>query len=140
MQQREFSLTELPLFRDERGSLSFAQTPDHVPFPIKRVFWLYEADGTTIRGQHAHRTLHQFLVAVSGSVSIDLSDGHKTAQFTLSQGHKGLYIPPLTWTSLSDFTTNVIIIAFASETYDASDYIHDYLEFQELSSSILSQD
>lgn len=129
----EFRVTELPLFRDERGCLSFAQISDHVPFPIKRVFWIFAAQNGTVRGQHAHRTQHQFLVAVSGTVTIELSNRKGSATFSLSGGNQGIYIPPLTWTTLRKFSPGVTIITFASDIYDAADYIHDYAELQRLS-------
>jgi UDP-2-acetamido-3-amino-2,3-dideoxy-glucuronate N-acetyltransferase len=118
-----------PLVDDIRGLLSFGEVQRPVPFPIKRYFLVFGVPSEHTRGEHAHKTLHQFLIAVHGSCHVVADDGTCRQEFTLNSPALGLYVPPLVWTVQYKHTPDAVLLVLASEFYDASDYIRDYSEF-----------
>ncbi|HEV2159809.1 FdtA/QdtA family cupin domain-containing protein [Bradyrhizobium sp.] len=120
---------ELPKIADPRGNLTFVEAGNHVPFDIKRVYYLYDVPGGSDRGSHAHKNLHQFVVAMSGSFDIVLNDGDRQRRFHLNRSYFGLYICPMTWRALDNFSSGSVCMVLASAHYDVDDYIRDYDEF-----------
>lgn len=120
---------------DPRGSLTAVQNDSKLPFAIRRVFYLYDVPGGTERGGHSHRTLHQMLVAVSGSFTVTLTDGVDTRRVTVNRPYQGLYIPPGIWNVMDDFASGSICLVLASDVYDENDYVRDYQEFLTLTQS-----
>lgn len=111
------------------GNLSPLYGGVHVPFAIKRVYYLYDVPGGAERGGHAHRRLQQLIVAASGSFKLTLDDGQNRRTVTLDRSYYGLYVPTMVWREITDFCTGAVYLAFASLAYDESDYIRDYQEF-----------
>lgn len=124
------SLYHLPLAVDIRGSLSVAEARKHVPFEPRRCFWVFDVPSKEVRGEHAHKTLHQYLVCVKGSVSVVIDDGVKSQEVLLNQPHLGLHIPPGVWGVQYKYTADAVLLVLASDVYDSDDYIRDYSEFQ----------
>ena len=119
-------IVELPKISDPRGNLTFVEGGNHVPFDIKRVYYMYDVPGGTDRGSHAHRNLHQFIVAMSGSFDVVLDDGKEKQRFHLNRSYQGLYVCPMMWRFLDNFSSGSVCMVLASEYYDESDYIRDY--------------
>lgn len=122
-------ITEVPRITDHRGNLSFIEENRHVPFDIRRVYYLYDVPGGTARGGHAHRALEQLLIAVTGSFDVVLDDGTERKTVTLNRSYQGLYIPRLIWRELENFSSGAVCLVLASQYYDESDYYRDYDEF-----------
>lgn len=122
-------LINFPKITDERGNLTFIEGSRHVPFEIKRVYYLYDVPGGATRAGHAHKILHQVLIAMSGSFSITLDDGSNRRTFSLNRSYYGLYIPPLIWREIDDFSSGSVCLAVVSEYFEESDYYRDYNEF-----------
>lgn len=122
-------LIELPKITDPRGNLTFVEGGNHIPFDIKRVYYLYDVPGGSDRGAHAHKNLHQFVIAMSGSFDIVLDDGERQRRYHLNRSYYGLYVCPMMWRSLDNFSSGGVCIVLASECYDECDYIRDYDEF-----------
>jgi hypothetical protein len=122
-------LIEFPRVSGLRGDLTFIEGGRHIPFDIKRVYYLYNVPEDMTRARHAHKRLHQILVAISGSFDVKLDDGVSTAHFHLDSPHLGLYIPPMTWRVLEEFSAGAVCVVFASEFYSESDYYRDYDDF-----------
>lgn len=122
-------LIDLPRIADPRGNLTFLEGGRHVPFDIKRVFYLYDVPTETSRGAHAHRRLHQFLVCLSGSFDVTLDDGLKRSVVHLNRPWIGLHIPPMIWAAEVNFDPASLCLVLASEHYAESDYYRDYQEF-----------
>lgn len=122
---------DLPKICDPRGNLSFVEGGRHIPFNIRRVFYIYDVPGGETRGGHAHKKCQTVLIAVAGSVDIRLTDGKKEMVVTLNRSNKGLLIPPGVWDTMHNFTTGTICLALASDFYEEEDYIRDYDEFCE---------
>jgi len=123
------TIHRLPRVDDLRGSLSFGETSLHIPFPMKRYFLVFGVSNQQIRGEHAHRTLHQFLICVHGSCHIVADDGSSRQEFTLDQPTIGLHLEPMTWAVQYKYSRDAVLLVFASERYDADDYIRDYATF-----------
>jgi dTDP-4-dehydrorhamnose 3,5-epimerase len=117
---------------DERGLLVALEASTGVPFDIRRAYFIYDTRDGVVRGLHAHRTLEQLAVCVTGECTMLLDDGSTRAEVRLAEPHKGLLIPPLVWHEMSDFSPGAVLLVLASAPYDESDYIRDYAEFQEL--------
>ena len=126
-------LISLPKISDPRGNLSFIEGGQHIPFDIKRVYYLYDVPGGADRGSHAHKNLHQFIVAMSGSFDVVLEDGREKKRFHLNRSYYGLYVCPMMWRHLDNFSSGAVCLVLASSKYDAADYIRDYSEFQSMS-------
>lgn len=125
-------IIELPKISDPRGNLSFIEGGRHVPFDIQRVYYLYDVPGGSDRGSHAHKSLHQFIVAMSGSFDVVLDDGVEKKRFHLNRSYYGLYVCPMMWRDLDNFSSGAVCMVLASTHYDAGDYIRDYAEFRRL--------
>lgn len=123
------SIVHLPRVLDPRGNLTFVEGEEHVPFEIRRVFYLYDVPGGESRGGHAHRTLHQFVIAASGSFDMTVDDGTGSATFALNRSYHGLHVPPMTWTHLDNFSSGSVCLVLASAVFDEADYYRDYGEF-----------
>jgi WxcM-like, C-terminal len=129
MQVENCKIIHLPKVADARGNLTYIEGESHVPFNIKRVFYLYDVPGGSERGGHALKTCHQFLIAISGSFDAILDDGRKRRRFQLNRSYYGLHIPPLVWRELDNFSSGVVCLVLASECYSEQDYYRDYQEF-----------
>ena len=126
-------IIDLPKVTDPRGNLSFIQNSDQIPFDIQRTYWIYDVPGGMFRNGHAFRTQHEFIVALSGSFDVVLHDGVEEKRIHLSRSYYGLYVPPMTWRSIDNFSTNSVEMVLSSTLYDENDYIRDFEEFQKLS-------
>lgn len=122
-------IIELPKITDPRGNLSFIEGGQHIPFDIKRVYYLYDVPGGSDRGSHAHKNLQQFIVAMSGSFDVVLDDGREKRRFHLNRSYYGLYVCPMMWRDLDNFSSGAVCMVLASTRYDESDYIRDYDQF-----------
>jgi hypothetical protein len=129
MNINECKIIDLPRIKDPRGNLTFIEELRHIPFEIKRVYYLYDVPGGTERGGHAHRELHQFIVAMSGSFDVILSDGRDKKRFHLNRSYQGLYVGSLIWRELDNFSSGSVCMVLASNLYDESDYYRDYNEY-----------
>ncbi len=122
-------IIDLPKISDPRGNLSFVEGTRHVPFEIKRVYYLYDVPGGEARGGHAHRALEQFVIAMSGSFDIVLDDGSRKRTIGLNRSYFGLYVPRMIWRELVNFSSGSVCLVLASAPYDEADYYRDYDEF-----------
>ena len=122
-------IIQLPNFLDARGNLSFVQQEEHIPFVIRRTYWLYDVPGGECRGGHAYRENQEFIVAMSGSFDVVLDDGVEKQTFTLNRSYYGLYVPKGLWREMENFSTNSLALILSSTDYDADDYVRDYEEF-----------
>jgi dTDP-4-dehydrorhamnose 3,5-epimerase-like enzyme len=125
----EAKLIQLPKISDPRGNLTFVEGSRHVPFDLKRVYYLYDVPGGETRAGHAHKELEAFMIAVSGSFEVVLDDGTERKSFFLNRSYYGLYIPKMVWRELENFSSGSVCLVLASEIYDESDYYRDYDEF-----------
>lgn len=123
-------IIDLPKVTDPRGNLSFIQNNDQIPFDIKRVYWIYDVPGGMFRDGHAFRQQHEFIVALSGSFDVVLSDGNQERRIHMSRSYYGLYVPPMTWRSIDNFSTNSVALVLSSTLYDPNDYIRDFELFK----------
>ena len=126
------ALHRLPVHRDIRGSLAVGEFPEQMPFVPKRFFVVFGVPGERVRGEHAHRVCEQFLVCVSGSVSVLVDNGATRAAVTLAGPEQGLYIPPMTWATQYKYSETAVLLVFASHSYETEDYIRDYGTFLQL--------
>jgi hypothetical protein len=124
-------MIDLPKIADPRGNLTFIEGGHHVPFDIARVYYLYDVPGGAERGGHAHRALSQLIVAMSGSFDVVLNDGTKTRRIHLNRSYNGLYICPMIWRELDNFSSGAVCMVLASNRYDEADYFRDYSEYQQ---------
>jgi len=130
MSLEECRLIDLPRINDPRGNLTFIENSKHIPFEIKRVYYLYDVPGGSMRAGHAHKTLHQFLIAMSGSFDVTVDDSQQKMKFHLNRSYYGLYIPPMTWREIDNFSSGSVCLALASDFYDETDYYREYSEFK----------
>lgn len=129
----EVSLIQLPKILDERGNLSFMQSGDHIPFEIERCFWTYDIPGGEIRGGHAYRSQHEVIIAISGSFDVFITNSDKsTIKFSLNRSYYGLYLPPLTWRHMGNFSTNSLSLHLTNNKFNIDDYIRDFDTFKTL--------
>jgi WxcM-like, C-terminal len=129
MSLTDCKIIELPRVPDERGNLTFIEGGRHVPFELKRVFYLYDVPGGASRAGHALRSCHQFIIASSGSFDVIADDGFQKQRFPLNRSYSGLYLPPLVWREIENFSSGSVCTVLASEFYDAADYFYEYAEF-----------
>jgi len=122
-------LIDLPKISDPRGNLSVIEGGQHIPFDIKRVYYLYDVPGGSDRGSHAHKNLHQFVVAMSGSFDVVLDDGKEKKRFHLNRSYYGLYVCPMMWRELDNFSSGAVCVVLASAHFSEADYIRDYSQF-----------
>jgi hypothetical protein len=126
---RDCTIINLPKISDPRGNLTFIEGGHHVPFEFKRIFYLYDVPGGAWRAGHALKKCHQFLIAASGSFDVILDDGIERQRFHLNRSYYGLYIPPLIWREIDNFSSGSVSLVLASEFYEEQDYFRDYKEF-----------
>jgi len=119
----------LPKILDDRGNLSFIEEELHVPFKIKRTYWIYDVPGGEFRGSHAFMETEELIVALSGSFDVILHNGKEEMKFSLNRSYYGLYVPKLIWRKLENFSTNALALILASTIYDENDYIRDFDQF-----------
>ncbi|MBP5560288.1 MAG: WxcM-like domain-containing protein [Muribaculaceae bacterium] len=122
-------IIELPKVCDPRGNLSFIESEGHVPFKVKRVYWIYDVPGGMCRYGHAFREQDEFIVALSGSFDVVLHDGEKATRHHMSRSYYGLYVPRMTWREIDNFSTNSVVMVLSSTNYEPSDYIEDFDQF-----------
>lgn len=125
-------LINLPKFLDARGNLSFVEQENHIPFVIRRTYWLYDVPGGECRGGHAYKDNQEFIVALSGSFDVVLDDGKEKKSYALNRSYYGLYVPKGIWREMNNFSTNSLALILSSTDYDADDYVRDYDEFLKL--------
>ena len=124
-------IVELPKIGDPRGNLTFIEGKNHIPFEIRRVYYLYDVPGGESRGGHAHRQTDEFIVAASGSFDVVLDDGSSKKRFFLNRSYYGLYVPGMTWRELDNFSSGSVCLVLASRFYEEADYYRDYGAFLE---------
>jgi len=129
MKVDECQLIELPKIADPRGNLTFVESGHHIPFDIKRVYYLYDVPGGATRAAHGHRKLSQVMIAMSGSFDVTLDDGRSRRKFHLNRSYFGLHIRPMIWRDLDNFSSGSVCMVLASEWYDEADYFRDYKQF-----------
>jgi len=123
------NVIELPKIADPRGNLTFVEGGKHVPFDIQRVYYLYDVPGGAERGGHAHKALHQLIIAMSGSFDVVLDDGAAKKRVHLNRSYNGLYVCPMIWRELDNFSSGAVCMVLASNKYDEDDYFRDYSAF-----------
>lgn len=131
----DVKLIELPKFTDPRGNLSFVEQNNHIPFEIKRTYWIYDVPGGENRGGHAFINTEEFIVALSGGFDVTVDDGSQKKSFTLNRSYYALYIPKGLWREMGNFSTNSLALEFASTKYTPADYIRDYNQYLKLRSN-----
>lgn len=129
MNVEQACIIELPKVSDPRGNLTFMETGRHVPFEFKRVFYLYDVPGGATRAGHALKKCDQFIVAMSGSFDVILDDGENKKRFHLNRSYYGLYIPPMIWRELENFSSGSVCLVMASAFYSEADYYRDYDDY-----------
>ncbi len=126
---RDCKVIELRKIVDPRGNLTFIENKRHIPFEMKRVFYLYDVPGGADRGGHALKTCHQFLIAMSGSFDVIVYDGREKERVHLNRSYYGLHIPPMIWREMDNFSSGSVCLTLASELYDPDDYFRDYHDY-----------
>jgi hypothetical protein len=129
-------LIDLPKIADPRGNLTFIEGGRHVPFDIQRVFYLYDVPGGADRGGHALKNCHQFLIAMSGSFDVIAYDGKEKQRIHLNRSYNGLYLPPMVWREMDNFSSGSVCLVLASETYKEQDYYRNYADYLKAVSEI----
>lgn len=127
--EQDAKIIDLPKFLDARGNLSFVEEFKHVPFKIKRVYWIYDVPGRETRGGHAYNENQEFIIALSGSFDVILDDRKERKSFSLNRSYYGLYVPKGMWRSMENFSTNSLALVLSSTKYDEGDYIRNYNEY-----------
>ena len=122
-------IIDLPIIKDPRGNLTFVESNNQIPFGIERVYYLYDVPGGSERGGHAHKGLSQFIIAMSGSFDVVLDDGKNKKRVHLNRSFQGLYVCPMMWRELDNFSSHSVCMVLASQKYDEADYYRDYGEF-----------
>lgn len=125
----QVQVIKLPKVFDPRGNLTFVEEERHIPFEIRRVYYLYDVPGGETRGGHAHRATHEFIIAASGSFEVVLDDGMHRKNYFLNRSYHGLYVPSMIWRELVNFSSGSVCLVLASEFYNEADYYRDYREF-----------
>lgn len=129
---KDVKIIELPKFADPRGNLSFVEQLNHIPFEIKRTYWIYDVPGGENRGGHAFKQNEEFIVALSGAFDVIVDDGEDKKKYTLNRSYYGLYVPAGLWREMENFSTNSLALEFGSIHYNEQDYIRDYSEYLKL--------
>lgn len=119
-------LIDLPKITDPRGNLTFIESTRHVPFEVRRVYYVYDVPGGALRGGHAHRRDQEFIIAVSGSFRVKVTDGREERAFYLNRSYHGLYLPTMIWRELDDFSSGSVCLVLSSNHYDETDYHRDF--------------
>lgn len=126
------NIINLPKILDKRGNLTFLESNNHIPFTIKRVYWIYDVPGGETRGGHAYHDMEEVIIALSGSFDVIIDNGTEKQTYSLNRSYYGLYVPNLVWRDLQNFSTNSLCLVLASTPYNESDYIRDYDTFLNL--------
>ena len=129
MSVHDCTILELPRINDPRGNLTFVEANRHIPFGINRVYYLYDVPGGAERGGHAHKALHQLIIAMSGSFDIHLDDGQSKKTVHMNRSYYGLYVCPMIWREIDNFSSGAVCMVLASDYYDELDYYRQYAEF-----------
>ncbi|MEN8134168.1 MAG: FdtA/QdtA family cupin domain-containing protein [Thermodesulfobacteriota bacterium] len=129
MSIEQCKIIELPKISDPRGNLTFIEGNRHIPFDISRVYYLYDVPGGAERGGHAHKALNQLIIAMSGSFDVILDDGVEKKRFHLNRSYQGLYVCPMMWRELDNFSSGSVCMVLASNIYEESDYYRNYSEY-----------
>lgn len=124
-------IIEFPKVTDHRGNLTFIEESRHVPFVVRRVFYVYDIPSGENRGAHAHGRLEQVVICLSGSLEVHMDDGSERRTVRLNRPWLGLYVPPMVWASEGNFDPGTVYIVLASDFYDEDDYYRDYQQFLE---------
>lgn len=122
-------IVDLPKITDPRGNLTFVESNRHIPFSIQRVYYLYDVPGGSERGGHAHKALNQLIIAIAGSFDIHIDDGLAKKTIHLNRSHYGLYVCPMIWREIDNFSSGAVCMVLASDYYDESDYYRNYNQF-----------
>ncbi|MBU3836759.1 MAG: FdtA/QdtA family cupin domain-containing protein [Candidatus Phocaeicola faecigallinarum] len=130
--ENKAEIINLPKFLDARGNLSFIEQLKHIPFEIKRTYWIYDVPGGEARGGHAYKENQEFIVALSGSFDVILDDGKSKKTYSLNRSYYGLYVPKGIWREMNNFSTNSLALVLSSTEYNPEDYIFDYELFKSL--------
>jgi dTDP-4-dehydrorhamnose 3,5-epimerase-like enzyme len=125
-------IINLPKIEDQRGNLTFIEENNHIPFDIKRVYWIYDVPGGETRGGHAYKKNKEFIIALSGSFDVIINDGNRRNKFSLNRSYYGLYVPNMLWRSVENFSTNSLCLVLASEKYNENDYIRNLNEYKKI--------
>jgi dTDP-4-dehydrorhamnose 3,5-epimerase-like enzyme len=123
-------IVQLPRIQDPRGNLTFIEAEEHIPFDIKRVYYIYDVPGGSSRGGHAHKQLQQLMIAMAGSFDVILDDGREKRTFQLNRSYYGLYIPPMLWRELDNFSSGSVCLVLASTCYEEEDYYRNYEDYR----------
>jgi hypothetical protein len=126
---KDCKIVDLNKIVDPRGNLTFIEENRHIPFHIKRVFYLYDVPGGADRGGHALKSCHQFIIAMSGSFDVIVFDGREKGRIHLNRSYYGLHLPPMIWREMDNFSSGSVCLVLASELYDSADYYRDYTEY-----------
>ena len=129
MSKTEDKIIDLPKLLDPRGNLTVAQSMDHIPFNVSRVYWVYDVPAGESRGGHAHKQCREFIVAASGSFTVTLDNGYTQTSYHLNQPWQGLYVETGVWRTLNDFSSGAVCLVLASDPFEEDDYIRDYNDF-----------
>jgi hypothetical protein len=122
-------IVQLPKIEDVRGNLSFVEGQRHIPFAIRRVYWVYDVPGGAMRDGHAYRTLEEFIIAASGSFDVAINDGNEQQVLHLNRSYVGLYIPPMLWRCPDNFSSNSVALILASRPFSEEDYLREFQDF-----------
>ena len=129
MELSECKLIDLPKINDPRGNLTFLEAGRHIPFNIKRVFYLYDVPGGADRAGHALKKCHKFLIAMSGSFDVSVFNGKEKQKIHLNRSYYGLHLPPMFWREMDNFSSGSVCLVLASECYSEDDYYREYKEY-----------
>ncbi|WP_308991937.1 FdtA/QdtA family cupin domain-containing protein [Mariniflexile litorale] len=134
----QVKIINLPKILDPRGNLSFFENSNQIPFNIKRTYWIYDVPGGEMRGSHAFKTSHEFIIALSGSFDVVLNDGKNEKKFSLNRSYYGLYVPNLLWRRIENFSTNSLALIVSNVAYNEKDYIRDFDAFKKYRDEVKS--
>ena len=129
---KEIEIINLPKILDNRGNLTFIEGKKHIPFEIKRAYWIYDVPGGEKRGGHAYKSLREFVIALSGSFDVVLDDGREKKVYSLNRSYYGIFIPEMIWREINNFSTNALCLVLASDFYKEEDYIRNYNKFKKM--------
>ena len=128
-EKEKIRIINLPKIEDDRGNLSFIEEDNHVPFKVRRVYWIYDVPGGEFRGSHAFKETEEFIVAISGSFDVVLHNGREEKKYSMNRSYYGLYVAKMHFRRIENFSTNSLALILASTPYDEKDYIRDFQQF-----------